>query len=485
MGNRRDGVLLSVESGAHRTGPSEGNGVRQSGRPLGHLLIVACMLFVATTVGACLKSSHSDGIHDDDLAQPGTDSSTLADGRSVDSVGEWDAQDSSDAVDRETSAADAEVSTDALGPDVQVQCTGNLQCDDGIDCTQDLCTPQGLCSNQPSHTLCQSPNPCVLSTCVPGVGCQQQDLTGPCDDGDPCTADDVCVAQVCQGTPAWTAECHYDQAPNLAACEPGSLSEATKTQALLLVNDIRQLSGLPSVPYLNAGDQQTQAAALMMAANAALNHTPPASWKCFTQEGYDGASSSNLHYFGSSAPDGPFHPIESILGFLIDDGVPSLGHRRWLLDPFLPGISYGSVHGTTLVSSDYPYVATAALKVIYTYDADIGSSELEYVAYPFHDYPSDYFQSNWYLSFSALVDPTNRWNNANVSYANATVAVTGPNDAPMTVSDIQWDNDAMGIPNHIQWKVANLKNLETYVVRITNVKNGSQSMNFEYWFRLE
>lgn len=467
---------------------SETKGPWSPGRRLGQLALPALLAVTSLTFGGCLRLLDPDGNNssddstrqrpDDDLAT-GLDSSDSDLG--MDAVAPSDTAANSETVD-----GDADVSSlDLSGSDLQPQCTGNLECDDGIDCTQDLCDPQGLCSNVPNDASCGNSTTCVLFSCQPTIGCQQQEVVGPCDDGDPCTAQDSCSGGTCQGTPAWTAQCNYTQAPNVATCQPGSLSEATKAEALDLVNEFRQLSGLEPVPYLGEGDVQTQAAALMMAANASLNHTPPNSWFCWTQAGYDGAYSGNLFIWGSSVPADPLPPIEALLGFLIDDGVPSLGHRRWVLDPFLPGISFGSVHGTALEDTAYPYVSASALKVIYSYDADIATSALEYIAYPVNDYPSAYFQNDWYLSFSALVDPTDRWSNNSVSYASATIKVIGPNNANMAVSSISWNNDGMGVPNHLQWKVANLKDGVTYTVKIENVKNGAQTLNYEYWFRLE
>ncbi len=465
-----------------------GHGPDGARRVAWRLVSAGALVLLIGTVGGCLTVFDRNNSNiDDDASQQTPDDDVASRGDSADfDLGPdartpWDSTDTPDFL-----AGDIDVvSSDLLGPDVQVECTQDQDCDDGIDCTQDLCNQQGVCGNLPNDAACGAPSACVSFTCLPAIGCQEVQSAGVCDDGDPCTSGDVCSGGVCQGTPGWTAQCNYAQAPNVGTCQPGVLSETTKAEALAVVNEFRVLSGLEPVPYLSEGDVQTQAAALMMAANASLSHTPPNSWFCWTQNGYDGANSGNLHIMGSSAPTDAFHPIEALSGFLIDDGVPSLGHRRWVLDPFLPGISYGSVHGTALEATSYPYVSASALKVIYSYDAEIDDTALEYVAYPVNDYPSNYFQNDWYMSFSALVDPTDRWSNMNVSFASATITVTGPNNTNMAVSAVSWNNDGMGVPNHLQWKVAGVQDLVKYTVRIQNVKNGASTLNYEYWFRLE
>lgn len=60
-----------------------------------------------------------------------------------------------------------------------------------------------------------------------------------------------------------------------------------------------------------------------MAAQGDLSHDPPSTWKCWTQVGHDGAASSNL-YLGETG-------ASAIAGYMADTGVPSAGHRRWII----------------------------------------------------------------------------------------------------------------------------------------------------------
>lgn len=274
----------------------------------------------------------------------------------------------------------------------------------------------------------------------------------------------------------------YDVIPNVANCNEGVLKTVEKEKALTRLNMIRALSGLPAVIYDNANDTQTAKSALMSVANSQLNHTPPNNWLCWTQAGYNGSSTGNLYITWSSISSFNTSTEYFLDGWLIDDNVESLGHRRWVLDPFLPRTSFGRVDGTTSVSSAYPYATGATLKVIYGEAANISNTTLEYVAYPVGNYPIALFNKNWYLSFSVLADKTNKWNNSNVSFANSTITVTGPNGA-MTVSAIKYDNNGMGVPNNLQWKVAGLQDNVQYSVNIGNVMVNNQARAYNYSFK--
>ena len=94
------------------------------------------------------------------------------------------------------------------------------------------------------------------------------------------------------------------------------------------INYFRAMSGIPPIMGLKGEyNQKAQAAALMMSVNRQLNHHPPTSWTCFTNDGYDGASSSNL-YLGVYGPS-------AISGYIYDSGTGNyfVGHRRWILYP--------------------------------------------------------------------------------------------------------------------------------------------------------
>ncbi len=126
---------------------------------------------------------------------------------------------------------------------------------------------------------------------------------------------------------------------NIAGCAPGATTQAFRDSVLLRLNYFREMAGLPRLTGFDTGyNTQDQAAALMMAANQALNHTPPPGWNCYTQTGYDGSSSSNLA-LGA-------YGTEAINLYMSDGGVGSLGHRRWILYPQTQKMGTGDITGS-------------------------------------------------------------------------------------------------------------------------------------------
>lgn len=125
-------------------------------------------------------------------------------------------------------------------------------------------------------------------------------------------------------------------------CDPGELSEVAVEDTLRRINMYRRLSGLPPVTEDVAQRDQDQACAVLMNVKGALSHTPPTTWDCWSQKGYDGANSSNLAL-------GYLTPGNAIDGLMADTGVPSQGHRRWLLGYFLGKVGIGFAGRATCI----------------------------------------------------------------------------------------------------------------------------------------
>src|SRR5688572_23511298 len=72
-------------------------------------------------------------------------------------------------------------------------------------------------------------------------------------------------------------------------CAPGSISLAFQEWTVTRINFLRAMAGVPGNTTLDSGlNSQEQAAALIMAANDTLTHTPSPGMACYTQAGYDG-----------------------------------------------------------------------------------------------------------------------------------------------------------------------------------------------------
>ena len=411
-------------------------------------------------------------------------------------------------------------------------------CDDGNACTQaDFCNAGGLCAGG-AAVPCDDGNPCTTTPCDAIDGCQTfVAATGsPCDDGDACTVGDACGTLGCVGGPVEcpagqgcqqavgcdsnTGECLYDLSPNGASCDdgdwcttqdactggecagaplidcmflqapdPGScyegvLGEEVKQRALLHLNELRAIHGIPSVVYDHSGDVQTQRSAFMMSVNSDIDHFPSESWACYSWEGAEGCSSSNLFMRWGFDCDNAVGPEDDIDGWLNDEGVPSLGHRRWLIDPFLQKVSYGSAYGAPLVPASYPWAQGSTLQVIHEEKNDPSGMANDFVAFPQGEYPAEAFEIGWYLSFGAVISKSNKWENSSVSYADAGVLVKDPGGASLPVHSVNWNTENFGLPNMLQWRVDGLQHSVAYTVEITNVETSLGWKNYSYTFRV-
>ncbi|MBW6531099.1 CAP domain-containing protein [Sphingomonas sp. RRHST34] len=287
------------------------------------------------------------------------------------------------------------------------------------------------------------------------------------------------------GSWAARAAALFTSQPDVANCRPGMLADSVRADVLARLNAIRALHRLPAVTYSSADDEQATQAALMMAANGQLTHTPPADWKCYTDTGSTGAGTSNL-YGGLISPYLAYYTEDMYLGGWLTETTNlvanNVGHRRWMLDPFLGKISYGRV---AQVLADGSRTDAAAMKVVsFSGGVTVPGGLPPYVAYPYGDYPARYFDPAALLSFSVIADATRRGGaNAQVDYSRATVRVSN-GDTALTVSNISFDNTGYGVPNNIQFAVAGLANGVTYTVTIDGVSVRGQAQSYSYTFRI-
>src|SRR5437879_4896932 len=80
------------------------------------------------------------------------------------------------------------------------------------------------------------------------------------------------------GNAGWTG--------NSATCNAGAVPQSTNDAVINRINYFRHLVGVNDNCTLDASlFAQEQQTALMMKANYALNHNPPATWSCYTSTG--------------------------------------------------------------------------------------------------------------------------------------------------------------------------------------------------------
>jgi hypothetical protein len=135
----------------------------------------------------------------------------------------------------------------------------------------------------------------------------------------------------------------------------------------------------------------------MMHANGTIDHSPPASWNCYTQSGAGTAGGSNL----ATAPT-----VGAVDLYMVDPGNPTtIGHRRWILGSWNSSIGVGS-------TSSYSCMVVGG---------QFGAPGPDWVAWPPPGVmPLQAMSPSW-----TTVDDTG-WTiqSDSISFSNATVTVT-------------------------------------------------------------
>ncbi|HEX2195351.1 MAG TPA: CAP domain-containing protein [Actinomycetota bacterium] len=233
-----------------------------------------------------------------------------------------------------------------------------------------------------------------------------------------------------------------------ASCDPGAPSDAAQAATLTTLNWVRDLAGVDPVTLDPALSAKAQQAALIMHANDDLDHFPPQSWRCWTQEGADAAGSSNLALGHAGAA--------AILGYMQDDGSgnTAVGHRRWILRPETGTFGSGS---------------TSRANALWVFGDDApGATVPQWVPWPVAGF------------FPSPLEPLGRWSlsasDDAVSFANATVTVAGPGGASLPVQTYP-EEQGFG-DDTLVWEVSGLTIPDgdepvTYHVSVTGISGGS------------
>jgi len=130
---------------------------------------------------------------------------------------------------------------------------------------------------------------------------------------------------------------------NEPSCDPGAVPQKTIDKIVMRIEYFRRAAGLTnSILENKTKSEKAQHAALMMKSNGTLNHSPPDSWKCYTEAGKSGAGNSLLTQSKNA---------EAIDSYMRDAGSANgpVGHRRWLLWPKLQEIGIGNTNTTNAI----------------------------------------------------------------------------------------------------------------------------------------
>lgn len=272
----------------------------------------------------------------------------------------------------------------------------------------------------------------------------------------------------------------FAEQPDIPACRGGRLHEDAIRDAWQALNDIRRLHGLAPVEPDRHDTAATQAA-LMLAANGSLSHAPPASWRCHSAAGAKALADSLLSG-GVTARNLAFHtPAQDIIAWLTDNNATaadSIGHRRWLLDPFLGKAAYARVSGST--GGQKVTVAS----VLHVTGIARPAAGPELIAYPYQDYPARFFHDDTLLSLSLLVDRQRRQGNAAVDFSAVRIRVTDERGEPLRIGGVASDRYAFGLPNNLQFRPAGIRHGVRYEVSVDGVRVGGLEKSYRYWFRI-
>jgi pentatricopeptide repeat protein len=238
---------------------------------------------------------------------------------------------------------------------------------------------------------------------------------------------------------------------NAGSCTPGAITEDYQKQFMRFFNMVRRFAGIDDSCTLNAEyNAKCQKAAMIMTANSMLTHHPTSTQRCYTGDGYEAASHSNL----SLGHNG----MHALLGQLEDFGSnnTAVGHRRWILNPENTIFGHGSSENAMslwTINDKYP-----DRKSRMPFD-----NNKDFVAWP----TPDYFPREWL---------PNRWSfgmNADLSEVQITVVQAGQKIKMQKLPYVQ----GYGL-NTIVWEMPdNLDIKKPVEVTITNVQCYEDSNN--------
>jgi uncharacterized protein YkwD len=250
---------------------------------------------------------------------------------------------------------------------------------------------------------------------------------------------------------------------SVAGCNAGDTSAEYKAAILRRVNWFRALAGVPAAVQLDASfNQQAQQAALMMAANQQLSHTPPSSWLCYSSAGAQAAGKSNLT-IGRSGPDAVGE------SYMRDEGANNteIGHRRWLLYPQTQFMGTGDVDGALPVNA------------LWVQDSNIFGPRPavrdDFVAWPTQGYtPYTLVYPRWSFSY-----PGADFSSANVAMTENGAAIATRKETPASgygENTLVWSPGSY--VDGMSWAkpVADI----VYQVTISNVKVAGVARTFSY-----
>jgi uncharacterized protein YkwD len=240
---------------------------------------------------------------------------------------------------------------------------------------------------------------------------------------------------------------------SVTGCQAGTTTPSSNAATLSALNYVRSLAGLAPVTEsgsLSAGAQQ---AALMMSANGALSHDPPSSWKCYSSSGANAAGKSNLALSYPSITAGQIVDL-----YMDDPGSTNaaVGHRRWVLNPFVTQVGIGSTNTANALTVIGP--------------SSSKRPNPKYVGWPTAGY------------FPNAIEPDGRWSlsagRKNVSFAKARIKVIGPGGR-LPIHKYRVEN-GYAQPTVVWQMPGSFDKNTSYRVVVKHIKKRGSSKSFKY-----
>lgn len=252
-------------------------------------------------------------------------------------------------------------------------------------------------------------------------------------------------------------------------CNLGTLPNEIYIKAEKRINFFRLVSKLPPIKIV--GDKQTeaQAAAFMMFKNRSLSHSPPKTWKCYSEAGYEGAKNSCLRVSSPSF----FKETFFLTDFIMDYGEANyfVGHRRWILYSKAISFSYGATNSSeALYCNNYSFNDTV---------------KPTFMAYPWSGcVPNNLMVDKWSFTIPSIY-------NADLSEAKVTVTDNKGKKSPVKLypinsnfpdATITWKMSAFDLssPNNQSENVYEKFVGQAFKVKVESIRIGKKLKNIEY-----
>jgi len=237
----------------------------------------------------------------------------------------------------------------------------------------------------------------------------------------------------------------YELIPDVKSCKYGVINDATRNAIVDEVNNIRRLHGLEAIVYNKDLEKYVNETALAMAAQNTVSHYIDDKWNCYSDNALTGAKMSSLSSHTSPNAQFKVNPVDDIASFMRENNSESLGHRRWMLSPFIHETAYGMADGEKKVGTGYTFGAALFMYDPTTYKNQSTTSPVGIYPYPTGIYPKKYYQKGDRMSFFVFYDQASYDKNWGVRYTDTVVTVKDDKGVVHPISDVQISYASSGV----------------------------------------